>query len=87
VILCFYNNFINFLNQQIMNDFFESARLFILIDIIENNDVQKIENINTKYLQTLELSEFFLLQIYFKIKVSIILLHNLHLHEEMCNDI
>ena len=54
--------------------------------MIENNDVEKTENINTKYLQTLELSEFFLLQMYLKIKTSIMLLRNLHLHERMYND-
>ncbi len=69
-----------------MNDFFESARLFMLIDMIENNDVKKIENISMKYLQTLELFEFFLSQMYFKIKTSIMLLCNLHLHERMCNN-
>jgi len=56
------------------------------IDMIENNDVEKTENINTKYLQTLEFSEFLLLQMYFKIKALIMLLHNLHLHEKMYND-
>ncbi len=85
-ILCFHNDFINLLNQQIMNDFFESAQLFMLIDMIENNDVEKIENISTKYLQTLELSEFLLSQMYLKIKASIMLLRNLHLHERMCNN-
>ena len=85
-ILCSHNNFVNLLNQQIMNDFFESARLFMLIDMIENNDVKKIENISMKYLQTLELFEFFLSQMYFKIKTSIMLLCNLHLHERMCNN-
>jgi len=74
------------LNQQIMNDFLESVQLFTLIDTIENNDVKKIENINMKYLQTFELSEFFLLQMYLKIKTSIMLLHNLHLHEKMYNN-
>ncbi len=39
-----------------------------------------------KYLQTLELFEFLLSQMYLKIKTSIMLLHNLHLHEKMCND-
>jgi hypothetical protein len=57
------------------------------IDTIENNNVEKTENISTKYLQTLELSEFLLLQMYFKIKTSIILLHSLHSHERMCNSI
>jgi hypothetical protein len=56
------------------------------IDMIENNDVEKTENISMKYLQTFEFSEFFLLQMYLKIKASIMLLHNLHLHERMCND-
>ncbi len=69
-----------------MNDFFEFAQLFTLIDMIENNDVEKTENISTKYLQTLEFSEFLLLQMYLKIEASIMLLRNLHLHEKMCND-
>jgi hypothetical protein len=56
------------------------------VDTIENNDVEKTENISTKYLQTLKLSEFLLLQMYFKIKASIMLLRNLHSHEKMCND-
>ncbi len=85
-ILCFYNDFVNLLNQQIMNDFFEFAQLFMLIDTIENNDVKKIENISMKYLQILELFEFFLLQMYFKIKASIMLLCNLYLHKRMYND-
>jgi len=85
-ILCFHNDFVNLLNQQIMNDFLEFAWLFTSINIIENNDVKKIENINMKYLQTLELFEFLLLQMYLKIETSIMLLHNLHLHEKMCND-
>jgi len=86
VILCSHNDFVNLLNQQIMNDFFEFAQLFTLIDMIENNNVEKIENISTKYLQILELSEFLLSQIYLKIKTSIMLLRNLHSHEKMCND-
>jgi hypothetical protein len=86
-ILCFHNDFINLLNQQIMNDFLESVQLFMSVDMIENNDVKKTENISTKYLQTFELSEFLLLQMYLKIKASIMLLHNLHLHEKMYNDI
>ncbi len=86
VILCFHNDFINLLNQQIMNDFLESARLFTLINMIKNNDIKKIENINMKYLQILELSEFLLLQMYLKIETSIMLLCNLHLHERMCNN-
>jgi len=57
------------------------------VDTIENNDVKKIENISMKYLQILELFEFFLLQMYLKIEVSIMLLCNLHLHEKMYNDI
>jgi len=69
-----------------MNDFLEFARLFTSIDTIENNDVEKIENISMKYLQTLELFEFLLLQMYLKIETSIMLLRNLHLHEKMCND-
>ena len=85
-ILCSHNDFVNLLNRQIMNDFLESARLFTLIDTIENNDVEKIENISMKYLQTLELFEFFLLQMYLKIETSIMLLHNLHSHEKMCNN-
>ncbi len=85
VILCSYNDFVNLLNQQIMNDFFKFTQLFTLIDTIENNDVKKTENISTKYLQTLELSEFLLSQMYLKIKASIMLLCNLHLHEKMCN--
>jgi len=85
-ILCFHNDFINLLNQQIMNDFFKSTQLFMLIDMIENNNVKKTENISTKYLQTLEFSEFFLLQMYLKIETLIMLLHNLHLHEKMCNN-
>jgi len=85
-ILCFHNDFVNLLNQQIMNDFFESARLFTSVDTIENNDVKKTENISTKYLQTLELFEFFLSQMYFKIEALIMLLRNLHSHEKMCND-
>ncbi len=68
-----------------MNDFFKFTQLFTLIDTIENNDVKKTENISTKYLQTLELSEFLLSQMYLKIKASIMLLCNLHLHEKMCN--
>ncbi len=59
-ILCSHNDFVNLLNRQIMNDFLESAQLFTSIDTIENNDVKKTENISTKYLQTLELSEFLL---------------------------
>ncbi len=55
--------------------------------MIENNDVKKIKNISMKYLQILELFEFFLLQMYFKIETLIMLLRNLHLHEKMCNDI
>ncbi len=39
-----------------------------------------------KYLQTLEFSEFLLSQMYLKIKASIMLLHNLHSYEKMCND-
>jgi len=54
--------------------------------MIENNDVEKIENISTKYLQILELSEFLLLQMYLKIKTLIMLLRNLHSHEKMCNN-
>ena len=86
VILCFYNDFVNLLNQQIMNNFLEFAQLFTSIDMIENNDVEKTENISTKYLQTLEFFEFLLLQMYLKIKTSIMLLRNLYLHERMCND-
>ncbi len=56
------------------------------IDTIENNDVKKTENISMKYLQTLELFEFLLSQMYLKIETSIMLLCNLHLHERMCND-
>jgi len=41
-ILCSHNDFVNLLNQQIMNDFFEFARLFTLIDMIENNDVENV---------------------------------------------
>ncbi len=85
-ILCFYNDLINLLNQQIMNDFLKFAWLFTLINTIENNDVEKTENINTKYLQILELFKFFLSQMYFKIKTSIMLLCNLHLHEKICNN-
>jgi hypothetical protein len=85
-ILCFHNNFINLLNQQIMNDFLKSVQLFTSVNTIENNNVKKTENISMKYLQTLEFFEFFLLQMYFKIKTSIMLLHNLHLHERMYND-
>ena len=85
-ILCFHNDFINLLNQQIMNNFLKSAQLFTLINMIENNDVKKTENISTKYLQTLEFFEFFLSQMYLKIETLIMLLHNLHLHEKMCND-
>ncbi len=86
VILYSYNDFVNLLNQQIMNNFLKSAWLFTSIDTIENNDVEKTENINTKYLQTLEFFEFLLLQMYFKIETSIMLLRNLHLHEKMYND-
>ncbi len=85
-ILCFHNNFINLLNQQIMNNFFKSAWLFTLIDTIENNDVEKTENISTKYLQILELFEFLLLQMYLKIKTLIMLLCNLHSHERIYNN-
>ncbi len=85
-ILWFHNDFVNLLNQQIINDFLESTQLFTSIDTIENNDVEKIENISTKYLQTLELFEFLLLQMYLKIETSIMLLCNLHLHEKMCNN-
>ncbi len=85
-ILFFHNDFVNLLNQQIMNDFFKSAWLFTLIDTIENNDVKKTENISTKYLQTLEFSEFLLSQMYFKIETLIMLLRNLHSHEKMCNN-
>ena len=69
-----------------MNNFLKSAQLFTLINMIENNDVKKTENISTKYLQTLEFFEFFLSQMYLKIETLIMLLHNLHLHEKMCND-
>ena len=85
-ILCSHNDFVNLLNRQIMNGFLESARLFTLIDTIKNNDVEKTENISTKYLQTLESSEFLLSQMYLKIETSIMLLRNLHSHERMCND-
>jgi len=54
--------------------------------MIENNNVKKIENISMKYLQILKFFEFFLLQMYFKIETSIMLLYNLHLHEKMGND-
>jgi len=85
-ILCSHNDFVNLLNRQIMNDSLKSARLFTSIDTIENNDVKKTENISTKYLQTLEFSEFLLSQMYLKIETSIMLLRNLHSHEKMCND-
>ncbi len=69
-----------------MNNFLEFVWLFMLIDMIENNDVKKTENISTKYLQTFEFFEFFLSQMYLKIETSIMLLCNLHLHKRMCNN-
>ena len=86
VILCSYNDAVNLLNQQILDDLNDVERMFFSFDSVVFEDDDDSHELSTKYLQSLNSFDFSSSQLALKVDASIMLLRNLHFHEDLCNE-